>query len=272
MNAQEQLQNAYKSIEARLPFKPRVALILGSGLGNFAEGTKQVCTIPYGEIAGFPVSTAPGHKGQFVFAEVAGVPTVIMQGRVHYYEGYSMQDVVLGTRLMGKMGAEILFLTNAAGGVNTGFAAGDFMLITDQIACFAPSPLIGPNIDALGVRFPDMCEIYRKDLCAAIEAVAARENIGLQKGVYMQLTGPAFESPAEVKMCRALGADAVGMSTACEAVAANHMGMRVCGISCISNLAAGMTGNALTAEEVKETADRVSGDFTRLVTGAIAAF
>ena len=240
MNAQEQLQNAYKSIEARLPFKPRVALILGSGLGDFAEGTKQVCTIPYGEIAGFPVSTAPGHKGQFVFAEVAGVPTVIMQGRVHYYEGYSMQDVVLGTRLMGKMGAEIL--------------------------------LIGINDDRLGPRFPDMCEIYRKDLCAAIEAVAARENIGLQKGVYMQLTGPAFESPAEVKMCRALGADAVGMSTACEAVAANHMGMRVCGISCISNLAAGMTGNALTAEEVKETADRVSGDFTRLVTGAIAAF
>ena len=192
-----------------------------------------------------------------------------MQGRVHYYEGYPMEDVVLPIRLMKKLGAEILFLTNAAGGVNYEFAAGDFMLITDQIAIFVPSPLIGENIEELGVRFPDMSAIYDKDLQQLIKMTAKEQNIILKEGVYLQFTGPAYESPQEVKMARILGADAVGMSTACEAIAANHMGMRICGISCISNLACGMTDAPLSHKEVQETADAKAPLFQKLVTEII---
>lgn len=269
MKPYDKLLTAYKSVEARLPFKPRVALILGSGLGDFAETADIKATIPYGEIEGFPVSTAPGHKGRFVFAMVAGVPTVIMQGRVHYYEGYPMSDVVLPTRLMGLMGAKILFLTNAAGGVNTAFKAGDFMLITDQISSFSPSPLIGENPEQLGVRFPDMTDVYKPALQDAIRAAAKSEGIAIQQGIYLQATGPAFESPAEVRLYGMLGADAVGMSTACEAIAANHMGLAVCGVSCISNMASGLSDAKLTSEDVNETADKVGGIFGRLVTASI---
>ena len=192
-----------------------------------------------------------------------------MKGRVHYYEGYDISDVVLPVRLMCLMGAKVLFLTNASGGVNTSYHAGDFMLIKDHIANFVPSPLIGPNIDALGVRFPDMSNIYDRELQKVIHRTAALLEIPLQEGVYIQLTGPNYESPSEVRMCRTLGADAVGMSTACEAVAANHMGMMICGISCISNLACGITENPLTHEEVQETADRVAPLFKKLVTESI---
>lgn len=272
MKPYDKLLACYKNIENELPFKPRVALILGSGLGDFADTVDIVHAISYSDIAGFPVSTAPGHKGRFVFAYVGGVPTVIMQGRVHFYEGYSMQDVVLPTRLMGMMGAEILFLSNAAGGVNLNFHAGDFMLITDQISSFAPSPLIGENLEQLGVRFPDMSDIYKKNLCDSIRQAAKENDIPLQQGVYLQMTGPAFESPAEVRMCRVLGADAVGMSTACEAIAANHMGLAVCGISCISNMACGVEDVKLTSEDVNETADRVGGTFCRLVAASIQKF
>lgn len=267
--AYERLQNCYKSVKDRIPFTPKVALILGSGLGDYAEGIKVEAEIDYHDIVDFPVSTVAGHKGRFVFGYIGDVPAVIMQGRVHYYEGYSMEDVVLPTRLMKMMGAEILFLTNAAGGVNMDFSAGDFMLITDQIASFVPSPLIGANIDELGLRFSDMSEIYRKDLQEIIRTTAKDLNIPLKEGVYIQLTGPNFESPHEVKMCRILGGDAVGMSTACEAVAANHMGMKICGISCISNLAAGMTNEPLTHTEVQETADRVAPLFKQLITASI---
>lgn len=269
MKPYDKLLTAYKSVEGRLPFKPRVALILGSGLGDFADTTEIKATIPYGEIEGFPVSTAPGHKGRFVFANVAGVPTVIMQGRVHYYEGYPMSDVVLPTRLMGLMGAKILFLTNAAGGINSAFKAGDFMLITDQISSFSPSPLIGENPEKLGVRFPDMTDIYKPALQDAIRAAAKSEGIAMQQGVYLQATGPAFESPAEVRLYGMLGADAVGMSTACEAIAANHMGLSVCGVSCISNMASGLSDAKLTSEDVNETADKVGGIFGRLVTASV---
>ncbi len=192
-----------------------------------------------------------------------------MQGRVHYYEGYSMEEVVLPIRLMKMMGAKYLFLTNAAGGVNYHFKAGDFMMITDQISSFVPSPLIGPNIEGLGQRFPDMSQIYDKELCQMLRDTARGLGIVLQEGTYLQLGGPNFESPSEVKMCRILGADAVGMSTACEAVAANHMGMRICGVSCISNMACGMTDQPLSHEEVKETADRVAPQFKQLITEAI---
>lgn len=218
---------------------------------------------------GFPVSTVPGHKGRFLFGYVGDVPVVIMQGRVHYYEGYPITDVVLPIRLMKMMGAELLFLTNAAGGLNPDFSVGDFMMITDQIANFVPSPLIGPNIDELGPRFCDMSEIYNKDLQEIIRETAKELGISIKEGVYVQLTGPNFETPHEVKMCRILGGDAVGMSTACEAIAANHMGMKICGISCISNMGCGMQEQPLSHAEVQETADRVAPLFKKLITGCI---
>ena len=265
----ERLKNCYESIREQIHLQPKVALVLGSGLGDYADGIRIVSTLDYHDIAGFPVSTVSGHKGRFVFGYVGNVPVVIMQGRVHFYEGYPMEEVVLPIRLMKMMGAEILFLTNAAGGVNYNFHAGDFMMITGQIASFVPSPLIGPNVEELGERFPDMSHIYDENLSQILREVSHDLKILLQEGTYLQLTGPNFESPQEVKMCRILGADAVGMSTACEAVAANHMKMRICGISCISNMACGMTEQPLSHIEVKETADQVAPKFKKLITEAI---
>lgn len=265
----EKLMKCYESIKRRIDFKPEIALVLGSGLGDYGDSIQVVDTLDYHEIEGFPVSTVAGHKGRFIFGYVKDVPVVCMQGRVHYYEGYPMTDVVLPTRLMKMMGAKVLFLTNAAGGLNYDFAAGDFMMITDHIMNFVPSPLIGPNIDELGPRFPDMSEVYKKDLQEIIRSTAKELGIKLQEGVYIQLTGPNFETPQEVKMCRTLGADAAGMSTAAEAVVANHMGMKVCGISCITNLGCGMQGQPLSHEEVQETADRVAVQFKELITAAL---
>ncbi len=270
MNAvYDKLMRCYDSIKDRVPFTPKVALVLGSGLGDYAEDLEVEAVVDYHEIEGFPVSTVPGHKGRFIFTHIEGVPAILMQGRVHYYEGYAMNDVVLPVRLMKLMGAEILFLTNAAGGVNYDYSAGDFMLIRDQISSMVPSPLIGANLDELGARFPDMSNIYDGELRSVIRECACELDIPLKEGVYMQFTGPAYESPQEVKMCRVLGGDACGMSTACEAVAANHMRMAVCGISCISNLACGMTDQPLSHKEVQETADRVASQFKALVTKAI---
>lgn len=265
----EKLCGCLKSVRAKTDFIPRVALVLGSGLGNYAEHIQIQQVIDYHEIEGFPVSTVAGHKGRFVFGYVGRVPVVIMQGRVHYYEGYSMDDVVLPIRLMKLLGADILFLTNAAGGVNYQFQPGDFMMITDQISDFVPSPLVGPNLEELGPRFCDMSEIYDRDLQQMIRESAAKLGILLKEGIYIQLTGPNFESPAEVRMCRILGADAVGMSTACEALAANHMGMKICGISCISNMGCGMSSQPLSHQEVQETSARVEPLFTSLVTEVI---
>ena len=267
--AYERLLKCYQCFKDKINFKPEVALVLGSGLGDYADTIRVEAVLDYHDIEGFPVSTVSGHKGRFVFGYVGDVPVVIMQGRVHYYEGYSMEDVVLPPRLMKMMGARVLFLTNASGSVNYDYKAGDFMMITDQISNFVPSPLIGPNEEMLGERFSDMSEIYRKDLCEIIRGAAADLQIPLQEGTYIQLSGPNFETPHEVKMCRILGGDAVGMSTACEAIAANHMGMKVCGISCISNLGCGMTDQPLSAEEVKETADRVAPLFKQLITESI---
>lgn len=266
------LQNCLKCVRSKTDFEPKVAVVLGSGLGDYAAQIKVECEIPYSEIEGFPVSTVPGHAGKFVFGYVGEVPVVCMKGRVHYYEGYDISDVVLPIRLMYLLGAKILFLTNAAGGVNGSFHAGDLMLIRDHIAVFAPNPLIGANIEELGTRFPDMSKVYDRDLQEVIRAKAKENNIFLQEGVYTQLTGPSFESPAEIKMLRTLGCDAVGMSTVVEAIAANHCGMRICGISCISNLAAGMTDNPLNHEEVQEAADMAAPKFKKLVTEAIKGF
>lgn len=265
----EKLLKCFDSYKAKIDFTPKVALVLGSGLGDYANDIKVVDTLDYHDIEGFPVSTVPGHAGRFIFGYVGEVPVVCMQGRVHYYEGYEMSDVVLPARLMKLMGAEVLFLTNAAGGIQLGMQAGDFMMIQDQISCFVPSPLRGDNIDELGVRFPDMSQIYDRNLQRMVKKAALELGIDIKAGTYMQLSGPQFESPKEVAMCRILGADAVGMSTACEAVAARHMGMKIVGISCISNLACGITAVPLSHEEVQETADKVAPKFKALVTQTI---
>lgn len=264
--------DCYESIKERIPFSPRVALVLGSGLGNYADSMNVKAEISYSEIRDFPVSTVPGHAGKFIFGYVGEVPVVCMKGRVHYYEGYPISDVVLPARLMKRMGAQILFLTNASGGINTSFGAGDFMLIQDHISCFAPNPLIGQNVDEFGVRFPDMSTVYDRELQDKIRKAARNNGIDLKEGVYAQLTGPSFESPAEIRMLRTLGADAVGMSTVVEAIAANHMGMRICGISCVSNLAAGLSANPLTHEEVQEAADKAAPLFQKLITQSILSF
>ncbi len=265
----QKLETCLASVREKTDFKPEVALILGSGLGDYADEIRIETTIDYTEIEGFPTSTVAGHKGRFVFGYVEKVPVVIMQGRVHYYEGYPMTDVVLPTRLMGMMGAKKLFLTNAAGGVNTSFKPGDFMMITDHITTGIPSPLIGPNIDELGSRFPDMSEVYSKRLQDVIRTCAKNRGISVQEGVYVQFTGPNYETPAEIKMAAVWGGDAVGMSTACEAMAARHMGLEVCGISCITNMAAGISKEELNHKEVQETADRVAESFKELVTEII---
>ena len=205
----------------------------------------------------------------FVFAKIGEIPIVIMQGRIHYYEGYPMTDVVLPIRIMKMMGAEILFLTNAAGGANKNFSAGNFMLITDHITCLVPSPLIGKNFETLGVRFPDMTQVYDRDLRIHIKAAADALHIPLKEGVYCQFTGPAYETPQEVRLAGMLGADAVGMSTAVEAVAARHAGMRVCGVSFISNLAAGMSSSLLSEREVLDAGEKAAPLFKQLVLNSI---
>lgn len=268
----EKLLNCYECVRKKIEFVPKVAIVLGSGLGDYAEQIQVEAEIPYSEITGFPISTVPGHDGRFIFGYIDTVPVVCMKGRVHYYEGYDISDVVLPTRLMKLLGAEILFLTNAAGGVNTSFHAGDLMLIKDHISLFAPNPLIGTNIEELGTRFPDMSHIYDTDLQKVIRETAKKNGIFLQEGVYAQLTGPSFESPAEIRMLRTLGCDAVGMSTVVEAIAANHCGMRICGISCISNLAAGMTDTPLSHKEVQEAADMAAPFFKKLLTESVKGF
>lgn len=267
----EKLKRCYKSVREKTDFVPKVALVLGSGLGDYANDIKVVAEIDYKEIEGFPVSTVPGHDGKFIFGYVNDVPVVCMKGRVHYYEGYPIQDVVLPTRLMKLLGAEILFLTNASGGMNRDFKAGDLMMIKDHIGIFVPNPLLGANIDELGTRFPDMSHVYDEDLQDIIRETAKANDISIQEGVYVQLTGPCYESPAEIKML-ANFADAVGMSTVVEAIAANHCGMKICGISCVCNLAAGMNPTPLSHKEVQEAADMAAPVFKKLVTEVINKF
>jgi len=269
MNAKEKLERCYGAIRKITDFRPEVMLVLGSGLGGFADKIEKEISIPYSDIEGFPVSGVSGHAGVLHLGYVKGVRVAAMQGRVHYYEGHDMEDVVLPLRVIRMMGAETLILTNAAGGINKNYRVGDFMLIRDHISSFVPSPLRGENIESLGTRFPDMTSVYDKKLGNAAKKCAEKKWITLHEGVYLQTTGPQFETPAEIEMYRTLGADAVGMSTACEAIAARHAGYRICGISMISNAAAGMSGEPLTHEEVKAAADKAAENFSALVESII---
>ena len=255
-----------KEIRKRTDFVPEVAIVLGSGLGDFAKNIDVEAVIDYGDLEGFPVSTAPGHTGQFIFGTLNGVKIVCMKGRIHYYEGYDMTDVVLPLRLMYLLGARTVIITNAVGCMNENFSVGSFMVSRDCIASFVPSPLIGPNIDELGPRFPDMSEIYSKDLISEVLALGEKNGIEVHEGVFIQLTGPQYETASEIRIYKAMGADCCGMSSAVEAITAAHMGMRVCGISCITNMCTGISKTKLSGEEVIEIANKVSGDFEKLVT------
>ena len=253
-------------------FVPEVALTLGSGLGSFAENITVSCEVPYSDIPGFPVSTAPGHAGKLVFGYLGKTPIVCLNGRVHLYEGYAPEQVVTPVRLVQALGAKILFLTNAAGGLKKSYTPGTLALITDQISSFVPNPLIGPNDDDEGVRFPDMTCVYDLALRDIVKQTAKELDIDLDEGVYVQLTGPSFETPAEIRMVAALGGDIVGMSTVVEAITARHCGMRVVGISLISNLAAGISKTLLSSEEVNEAGAAAAPRFTKLVAQAIQRF
>jgi|SRR5579872_2147874 len=259
------LTEAAAAIQRRTDLVPRIAIVLGSGLGGLAEDADIDLVIPYAEIPGFPASTAPGHAGRLLIGSLEGQPVALLSGRAHLYEGYTPQDAVFAARLMCRLGAEALIVTNAAGGVNTSFHPGDLMLITDHINLTGRNPLVGPNDPALGVRFPDLSEAYDARLRALARRASAETGVPLVEGIYMGLLGPSYETPAEVRMVRLLGADAVGMSTVLEVIAARHCGLRVLGISCITNLAAGLSPHPLTEEGVIETANRVRKQFARLV-------
>ena len=258
-----------EAIKDRIPFVPRIAAVLGSGLGELADEIEQEAVIRYEEIPDFPVSTVQGHQGRYVFGRIGDIPVVLMQGRVHYYEGYSMEDVELPIRLMKQMGAEILVLSNASGGLHKEWGAGSLMMMTDQISSFVPSPLIGPNAESFGTRFPDMSYIYDPELQEILRSTAKELGIHLYEGVYLQASGPQYESPAEIRMFKTLGADAVGMSTTVEAIAAVHAGMRVCGVSCICNPAAGISDKPLSHKEVQEAADAAGPRFRQLIRAAV---
>ncbi|SEQ89210.1 purine-nucleoside phosphorylase [Lachnospiraceae bacterium NE2001] len=268
----EKLKTCYDDVRRKTDFVPEIALVLGSGLGSFADNIEVEGVIDYRDIEGFPISTAPGHVGQFIYGTIEGKKIICMKGRVHYYEGYPISDVVLPVRLMHLMGANILFLTNASGGINSDFSPGDFMMLTDHISSFVPNPLVGENIPELGVRFPDMTHVYDLELCDRIRESAAESGINLKEGTYIQTTGPSYESPAEIRMFKTLGADAVGMSTVVEAIAAHHAGMRVCGVSCITNYAAGIDGKKLGEQEVIDAGKASAPLFKKLVTNAIKRF
>lgn len=258
-------------IRSKTDFQPEIAIVLGSGLGGLADKIDVVATIPYSDIPNMPVSTAPSHKGQFVFGNMGGKKVVLMQGRVHLYEGYTPQEIITPVRILKALGVSTLILTNAAGGINKEYNVGDFMLISDHISCFIHSPLIGKNQDSIGTRFPDMSNAYDKDIRAVAKKVAYENNIPLQEGVYVQLKGPQFESPAEIKMLSILGADAVGMSTVVEAIGANHCGLKVCGISMIANMACGIYDTPLSGEDVNMAAQKSASTFEKLITKLVEA-
>ena len=267
----DRVQEAARAIRARTDVVPQVGLILGSGLGGFADGLEHATAIDYGDLPYFPRSHVVGHKGRLVLGTRRGARCAAMQGRVHFYEGHSAETISFPARVLIALGAKVIIVTNAAGGLNPTWTPGTLMLIRDHINMLPEHPLRGPNDDRLGVRFPDMTTAYAPELRALTKQVAERAGIALAEGVYVALTGPTYETPAEVKMLQTLGADATGMSTVPEVIVARHMGARVIGISCITNHAAGITGHALSHDEVTETAARVRTTFEGLLDGILAA-
>jgi purine-nucleoside phosphorylase len=258
-------ESAARFILQQTPLRPRIGLVLGSGLGGFADSLTEATHIPFGEIPSFPCSTALGHAGRMVIGNAASVPVAVMQGRVHLYEGYSAQQVALPMRVFGRMGIRSVILTNAAGGINLGYAQGALVLIRDHINLQGTNPLVGPNDDRFGVRFPDMTHAYAKDYRAMAREEAGRLGMTLHEGVYAALLGPSYETPAEIKYLRVIGADLVGMSTVFEVIAARHMGIKVLGISCVTNMAAGILDQPLSHQEVMETGERVKASFEALL-------
>jgi purine-nucleoside phosphorylase len=266
------IDDAVAFVRSRTKLAPQVGVVLGSGLGSVVDAVKIETTIPYAQIPGAKASTVIGHSGQMVFGYVGKVPVVILSGRMHFYEGYEMSEVMLLSRIIGRLGIKKLLVTNAAGGVNTSFKAGDLMLISDHINFMGVNPLRGPNIDDLGLRFPDMSEAYPEELRKIARDVGKKLGLKLQEGVYLALSGPTYETPAEIRAFRTLGADAVGMSTVPEVIAMSHMNIPVLGISCITNMAAGVLKQKLHHQEVMDTAKRVEKDFTALVVGILERF
>lgn len=264
-----QMMETVNYLREQIPFEPQIGMILGSGLGILAEEVEDPVVIPYKQIPNFPVSTVEGHAGQLVIGRLEGKRVVVMQGRFHYYEGYTMEQLTLPVRVMRLLGVETLIVTNAAGGVNENFHVGDLMFIRDHINLMGSNPLIGQNIQKFGPRFPDMTHAYSPELIELGERMAERFGIPVQKGIYVAMTGPSYETPAEIKAVRRWGADAVGMSTVPEVIVARHMQMRVLGISCITNMAAGVLPQPLRHEEVMETAEITKPKFIQLVRGIL---
>jgi purine-nucleoside phosphorylase len=265
----ERVEQAAASIRVRCKTAPQIAIVLGSGLGDFADSVLDAVVTPYEEIPHWPASTVIGHAGRLAIGSVAGKCVAALAGRVHFYEGHDLSTVVFATRVMGRLGVKQMILTNAAGGINTGFAQGALMVIDDHINLLGSNPLVGPNDDRFGVRFPDMSEVYSRRLRAIADEAARARGVAISHGVYVAVHGPSYETPAEIRAFRTLGADAVGMSTVPEAIAARHMGMEVLGISCITNMAAGVLPQPLDHNEVMETARRVKGSFIALLEGII---
>lgn len=266
------IDQAVSFIRSKTQIQPRVGVILGSGLGNVVDAVEIDASIPYGDIPGARASTVVGHQGRMILGRAKGVDVALMQGRVHFYEGYEMDEVMFLARVLGRLGIEKLIVTNAAGGINTAFKPGDLMLISDHINFMGVNPLRGPNVEELGVRFPDMSEAYPESLRSVAKEVAASQGLQLQEGVYLALSGPTYETPAEIRAFRVIGADAVGMSTVPEVIAASHMQIPALGISCITNMAAGILKQKLTHTEVMETTARVQKEFTALVLGVLERF
>lgn len=273
MNAiQEKVNHCVEQVRRRVTELPRIGIVLGSGLGDLAEKLENPIYVPYAEIDGFPTSTAPGHVGRFVFGRFEGVPTVMMQGRIHLYEGYPVSDCVLPIRLMTSLGIDTLILTNAAGAINKTYHVGDFCLLKDHISSFVPSPLLGENVSEWGVRFPDMSEVYDTQLREKMHRAAQKAGCTLHDGVYIQFTGPAYETPAEIRMASAMGADMAGMSTVIEAIAAHHMGVRLVGVSLATNLAAGVGAAKLSEEEVIEEGKKAATRFQAMIRGFVEEY
>jgi purine-nucleoside phosphorylase len=264
------LTETVEFLKSRTNLKPKIGVILGSGLGGFVSEMNVECEIEYSEIPNFPTTTVTGHKGKFFCGSIEGVEIAVLQGRVHYYEGHSMDDVVYPTRTLAMLGIETLLLTNSAGGLDPKMKPGEFMIIEDHINLMGDNPLKGPNLSELGPRFPDMTEAYDRKLSADLETIMKTLGLNYHKGIYTGVSGPTYETPAEVRMLGQIGGKAVGMSTVPESIAANHLGLRVCAVSCITNLAAGLSQNKLSHEEVTETAKLVEKNFSAILRAFIA--